>query len=94
MQSLQFSTWNTNHTEQNRGQSSKYISNSCWLVREGATQIIKKISGGYLVRPENVNQLLPHHSFITLKQRLDIINGIKKGQGIHINQQKPSLEAF
>lgn len=46
------------------------------------------------MRPENLNQLLPHHSFITLKQRLDIINGIKKGQGIHINQQKPSLEAF
>ena len=46
------------------------------------------------MRPANLNQLLPHHSFITLKQRLDIINGIKKGQGIHINQQKPSLEAF
>ena len=51
------------------------------LASEGASKVIKKISGGYLFPLKSINQLLPYQHLLTMKQKRDLFNGIQTGSG-------------
>ena len=57
---------------------------------EGASQIVKKISGkgvqtgGFLLPYENIEQILPYSSMLTKKQARDVYNAMQTGSGVHI----------
>ena len=57
---------------------------------EGASQIVKKISGkgvqtgGFLLPYENIEQILPYSTMFTQKQARDVYNAMQTGSGVHI----------
>ena len=60
------------------------------VASEGASQIMKKISGkgvstgGFLLPYENIEQILPYSSMLTQKQARDVYNSMQTGSGVHI----------
>ena len=67
---------------------------------EGASQIVKKISGkgiqtgGFLLPYENINQILPYSSMLTKKQAQDVYNALQTGSGVHIKPTKVQQGGF
>ena len=63
------------------------------LASEGASQIVKKISGkglqtgGFLIPQNKINQL-------TTKQKQDILNALQTGSGVHIKPTKVQTGGF
>ena len=49
------------------------------LASEGASQVVKKITGGFLIPNDKINQLIAHKHLLTGKQKMDILNSFKSG---------------
>ena len=67
---------------------------------EGASQIIKKISGkgvqtgGFLIPQNKINQLIAYKHLLTTKQKQDILNALQTGSGVHIKPTKVQTGGF
>ena len=70
------------------------------LASEGASQIVKKISGkgiqtGRFLIPQNkIDQLITYKHLLTTKQKNDIINALQTGSGVHIKPTKVQTGGF
>ena len=64
------------------------------LASEGASQIVKKISGkgvqtgGFLIPQNKIDQLITYKHLFTTKQKKDILNALQTGSGVHIKPTK------
>ena len=61
---------------------------------EGASQIVKKISGGFLIPQNKINQLITYKHLLTDKQKRDILNALQTGSGVHIKPTKVQQGGF
>ena len=67
---------------------------------EGASQIVKKISGkgvqtgGFLIPQNKINQLITYKHLLTDKQKKDILNALQTGSGVHIKPTKVQTGGF
>ena len=67
---------------------------------EGASQIVKKISGkgvqtgGFLVPQNKIDQLIAYKHLLTTKQKQDILNALQTGSGVHIKPTKVQTGGF
>ena len=67
---------------------------------EGASQIVKKISGkgsqtgGFLIPNSKINQLIAHKHLLSDKQKKDILNALQTGSGVHIKPTKVQTGGF
>ena len=67
---------------------------------EGASQIVKKISGkgvqtgGFLIPQNKINQLIAYKHLLTTKQKKDILNALQTGSGVHIKPTKVQTGGF
>ena len=69
------------------------------VVSEGASQLVKKISGGgqtggFLIPNSKVQQLIANKHLLTDKQKRDIINAIQTGSGVQIKPTKTQTGGF
>ena len=64
------------------------------LASEGASQIVKKISGGFLIPQDKINQLITYKHLLTTKQKKDILNALQTGSGVHIKPTKVQTGGF
>ena len=67
---------------------------------EGASQIVKKISGkgsqtgGFLIPNSKIEQLIANKHLLSEKQKRDILNAIQTGSGVHIKPTKVQTGGF
>ena len=61
---------------------------------EGASQIVKKISGGFLIPQNKISQLITYKHLLTDKQKRDILNALQTGSGVHIKPTKVQQGGF
>ena len=67
---------------------------------EGASQIVKKISGrgvqtgGFLIPNSKIDQLIAHKHLLSDKQKKDILNALQTGSGVHIKPTKNQTGGF
>ena len=69
------------------------------LASEGASQVVKKISGkgqtgGFLIPQNKINQLIAYKHLLTDKQKKDILNALQTGSGVHIKPTKVQQGGF
>ena len=70
------------------------------LASEGASQVVKKISGngvqtgGFLVPQNKIAQLIMYKHLLTTKQKKDIINALQTGSGVHVKPTKAQTGGF
>ena len=64
------------------------------LASEGASQVVKKISGGFLVPQNKISQLITYKHLLTDKQKKDILNALQTGSGVHIKPTKVQQGGF
>ena len=70
------------------------------LASEGASQIVKKISGkgvqtgGFIIPQDKINQLITYRHLLTTKQKKDILNALQTGSGVHIRPTKVQTGGF
>ena len=70
------------------------------LASEGASQIVKKISGkgvqtgGFLIPQNKIDQLITFKHLLTTKQKNDILNALQTGSGVHIKPTKVQTGGF
>ena len=70
------------------------------LASEGASQVVKKISGngvqtgGFLVPHSKIDQLIPYKHLLLNKQKRDILNALQTGSGVHIKPSKSQQGGF
>ena len=58
------------------------------LASEGASQLMKKMTGGFIITQNKIDQLIAHKNLLTMKQKKDILNAIQTGSGVHIKPTK------
>ena len=58
------------------------------LASEGASQLMKKMTGGFLVPQNKIDQLVAHKNLLTMKQKKDILSALQTGSGVHIKPTK------
>ena len=66
---------------------------------EGASQIVKKISGGsqtggFLIPYAKINQLIENKHLLSNKQKKDVLNALQTGSGVHIKPTKKQTGGF
>ena len=67
---------------------------------EGASQIVKKISGkgvqtgGFLIPQNKIDQLITYKHLLTTKQKKDILNALQTGSGVYIKPTKVQTGGF
>ena len=67
---------------------------------DGASQIVKKISGkgvqkgGFLIPQNKTDQLIAYKHLLTMKQKKDILNALQTGSGVHIKPTKVQTGGF
>ena len=67
---------------------------------EGASQIVKKISGkgvqtgGFLIPNSKIEQLIAHKHLLSNKQKKDILNALQTGSGVNIKPTKKQTGGF
>ena len=61
------------------------------LASEGASQVVKKISGGFLIPQNKIDQLIAHKHLLTDKQKRDILNSVQSGGKLVL---KPTYGGF
>ena len=67
---------------------------------EGASQIVKKISGkgvqtgGFLIPNSKIEQLIAHKHLLSNKQKKDILNALQTGSGVHIKPTQNQTGGF
>ena len=70
------------------------------LASEGASQVVKKISGkgvqtgGFLIPQNKIDQLIVYKHLLTAKQKKDILNALQTGSGVHIKPTKVQTGGF
>ena len=70
------------------------------LASEGASQIVKKISGkgvqtgGFLIPQNKIDQLISYKHLLTTKQKKDILNALQSGSAVHIKPTKVQTGGF
>lgn len=70
------------------------------LASEGASQLVKKISGkgvhtgGFLVPQNKIDKLIAYKHLLTTKQKQDILNALQTGNGVHIKPTKTQSGGF
>ena len=70
------------------------------LASEGASQVVKKISGkgvqsgGFLVPQDKINKLIEYKHLLSMKQKQDILNALQSGSGVHIKPTKTQSGGF
>ena len=70
------------------------------LAFEGASQVVKKISGkgvqtgGFLIPQNKIDQLITYKHLLTTKQKKDILNALQTGSGVHIRPTKVQTGGF
>ena len=70
------------------------------VVSEGASQLVKKISGGggqtggFLIPNSKIQQLIANKHLLSDKQKMDIINAMQTGSGVHIKPTKKQTGGF
>ena len=55
----------------------------------GASQVVKKISGGFLIPQNKIDKLIANKHLLTVKQKKDILDALQSGSGVHI---KPTIK--
>ena len=58
------------------------------LASEGASQLMKTITGGYFVPQNKIDHLISNKNLLNMKQKKDILNAIQTGSGVHIKPTK------
>ena len=65
---------------------------------EGASQIVKKISGegvgSFTIPYSKISQLVPHRDLFSMKQKKDILNALQTGSGVNIKPTKTQTGGF
>ena len=64
------------------------------LASEGASQIVKKVSGGYLIQPNKIDKLVPFKDLLSMKQKKDVLHALQTGSGVHIKPSKTQKGGF
>ena len=69
------------------------------LASEGASQIVKAISGkgqtgGFLIPQNKIDQLIELKDLLSMKQKKDILNALQTGSGVHIKPSKAQSGGF
>ena len=64
------------------------------LASEGASQIVKKISGGFLIPQNKIDQLIANEHLLTTKQKKDILNSLQSGGQIVVKPTKSQYGGF
>ena len=65
------------------------------LASEGASQVVKKISGnGFLVPQDKINQLIMFKHLLSTKQKKDLVNALQTGSGVHMKPTKTQKGGF
>ena len=59
------------------------------LASEGASQVVKKISGGFLIPQNKIDQLIANKHLLTNKQKKDILNYLQSGGQLVIKPTSP-----
>ena len=59
------------------------------LASEGASQLMKKMTGGFLIPQNKIDQLIAHKNLLTMKQKKDILSALQTGEGVHL---KPTMK--
>ena len=76
------------------------LSSLAGAASEGASQIVKKISGkgsqtgGFLIPNSKIDQLIAHKHLLSDKQKKDILNALQTGSGVHIKPTKVQTGGF
>ena len=58
------------------------------LASEGASQLVKKISGGFLVPQNKIDKLIAYKHLLSTKQKKDILDALQTGSGVRIKPTK------
>ena len=58
------------------------------LASEGASQVVKKISGGFLIPQNKIDQLIAYKHLLTNKQKKDILNSLQSGGQLVVKPTK------
>ena len=64
------------------------------LASEGASQVVKKISGGFLIPQNKIDQLIAHKHLLTDKQKRDILNSVQSGGQLVVKPTKSQYGGF
>ena len=70
------------------------------LASEGASQIVKAISGkgvqtgGFLIPQAKIDKLIEFKDLLSMKQKRDILNALQSGSGVHIKPTKKQSGGF
>ena len=70
------------------------------LASEGASQVVKKISGkgiqtgGFLIPQNKIDQLIAYKHLLTVKQKKDILNALQTGSSVNIKPTKAQIGGF
>ena len=64
------------------------------LASEGASQVVKKISGGFLIPQNKIDQLIAHKHLLTDKQKRDILNSVQSGGQLVLKPTKSQYGGF
>ena len=70
------------------------------LASEGASQIVKKISGkgvqrgGFLIPQNKINKLIANKHLLSAKQKKDILEALQSGSGVVIKPTKTQSDGF
>ena len=64
------------------------------LASEGASQVVKKISGGFLIPQNKIDQLIAYKHLLTNKQKKDILNSIQSGGQLVVKPTKSQYGGF
>ena len=64
------------------------------LASEGASQVVKKISGGFLIPQNKIDQLIAYKHLLTDKQKRDILNSIQSGGQLVMKPTKSQYGGF
>ena len=70
------------------------------LASEGASQVVKSISGkgtqtgGFLIPQDKINKLIENKHLLSMKQKQDILNALQSGSGVHIKPTKTQSGGF
>ena len=58
------------------------------LASEGASQLVKKITGGFLIPQNKIDNLIAYKHLLSEKQKKDILSALQSGSGVRIKPTK------
>ena len=64
------------------------------LASEGASQVVKKISGGFLIPQNKIDQLIAYKHLLTDKQKRDILNSVQSRGQLVLKPTKSQYGGF